>query len=107
MQGSVNISGGSIANQSGVAANCVVNVVNPPVGTTQSVTISGSGTLIGAINAPAASFDISGAANLSGAFIGNTMNISGGAMIHYDKALVNAGESGYGYTFAGEVEGVR
>ena len=109
VQGNVNISGSAIANQTGIAANCVVNVINPPVGTTQTVTISGSGTLIGAVNAPGANFTISGSANLSGAFIGNTMNISGGAGVHYDQALARMSGSGpgYGYTVANLVEAVR
>ena len=42
---------------------------------------------------------LSGAANFSGAFIANTLLISGGASMHYDQALANfstiEGSSGY------------
>jgi hypothetical protein len=109
VQGSINISGQSINNQSGLAANCAFNVVNPPVGQTQSVQVSGSGTLIGTVNAPGADFNISGSASLVGAFIGNTMQTSGSGGVHYDQSLAKTASSlpGYGYTFASEVEGVR
>ena len=82
-------------------------MVNPPTGTSQSVKVSSSGTFIGVMNAPGADFDISGSANFSGAMIGKTMNISGGASLHYDQALANSGGSGSGYTFTSEIEGVR
>jgi hypothetical protein len=104
IDGSVNISGSSINNQSGQAANCLLDLTN---GSSQQVQVSGSGNLIACINAPAANFNISGSANLIGAFIGKTMQISGGASVHYDQALANGGASGGGYIFAGEDEAVR
>ena len=86
--GDVTVSGSSFNNQSNIAANNMINVINPPGASPQKVTVSGSGTFIGVINAPGAAFDVSGSANMSGAFIGKTMNISGGASVHYDAALV-------------------
>ena len=50
---------------------------------------------------------ISGSADFSGALIGKTMNISGGASVHYDQALANMAGSGYGYKVASWVEAVR
>ena len=89
------------------AANNIINLINPPVGTSQKVTVSGGGTFIGAINAPGADFTISGSANFSDALIGKTMNISGGANVHYDQALASMAGSGYGYKVASWVEAVR
>ena len=105
--GDVTVSGGSFNNQSNIAANNIINLINPPVGTSQKVTVSGGGTFIGAINAPWADFTISGSGNLSGAIIGKTMNISGGASVHFDEALASMAGSGYGYKVASWVEAVR
>ena len=105
--GDVTVSGGSFNNQSNIAANNIINLINPPVGTSQKVTVSGGGTFIGAINAPGADFTISGSGNLSGAIIGKTMNISGGASVHFDEALASMAGSGYGYKVASWVEAVR
>lgn len=107
IEGDVTVSGSSFNNQSNLAANCSVELVTPPAGTTQKVTISGGGNFIGTMNAPAADFTISGSANFSGAMIGKTMLISGGASLHYDEGLMNSGSGGGAYTFASEVEAVR
>ena len=107
IQGSLTVSGSSFNNEGGIAANNTIDMMNPPTGVSQKVTVSGGGTFIGVIDAPGADFDISGSASFSGALIGNTMNISGGASVHYDQALANSGGGGSGYTFVSEVEGVR
>ncbi len=108
IEGDVTVSGSSFNNQSNIAANNIINVITPAVGVTQKVTVSGSGVFIGAINAPGADFTVSGSASLSGAFIGKTMNISGGANVHFDEALGRAGGGASGqYHFASWVEAVR
>jgi len=109
IEGNLTVSGSSFNNQSNIAANNIIYVVNPPTGTSQTVTVSGSGNFIGAIDAPGADFTISGSANLSGALVGKTMLISGGASVHYDKALANYTGSGggAGWQVASLVEAVR
>jgi hypothetical protein len=108
IQGDITVSGSSFNNQSNIAANNIIEVVNPPSGTTQKVTVSGGGTFIGAINAPGADFTLSGSASFSGALIGKTMNMSGGANLHYDEALGRAGGSTAAqYKVGSWVEAVR
>ncbi|MGB8166834.1 MAG: hypothetical protein WCF18_05045 [Chthoniobacteraceae bacterium] len=108
VEGDLTVSGSAFDNQSNLAASNIINVVSPPVGVTQLVTVSGSGTFIGAINAPGAAFTITGDANFSGAMIGKTMVISGNAGIHYDEALSKA-DVGLppAYRVASWVEAVR
>lgn len=107
--GDVTVSGTSFNNQSNLAANNMINVISVGASTSQRVDVTGSGTFIGVINAPAATFTVSGSASLSGAMIGKTMNISGGANVHYDAALsrMGGGGTGVGYRVASWVEAVR
>ena len=108
IKGDVTVSGSSFQNQSNKAANSTMNVISVGASASQKVTVSGSGTFIGVINAPAAAFTVSGSADMSGAIIGKTMNISGGANVHYDEALSRmSGVIGNGYSVRSFVEGVR
>lgn len=109
IEGNVTVSGSSFNNQSNIGTNNIIEVVNPAAGKTQKVTVSGSGTFIGAINAPGADFTLSGTANFSGAMIGRTIVISGGASLHYDEALAKFSGSGAAgaYRVASWVEAVR
>jgi hypothetical protein len=108
--GNVTISGSSFNNQTATAANCDVEMISPATGVSQKVTVSGGGAFIGVINGPGADFNISGSASFSGAMIAKTMNISGGASLHYDEALArytgNGGTSS-GWTVASWMEAVR
>ena len=108
VEGDVTISGSSFDNQNNVAANNVINAITPTSGT-RKVDISGSGTLIAAVNAPGSDFKISGGASVSGALIGRTMDISGSGNIHYDEALAKFAGSGSAgvYRVASWVEAVR
>lgn len=107
--GDVTVSGSSFNNQSNIAANNMINVISIGAASNQKVTVSGGGNFIGTINAPAAAFTVSGSASMSGAIIGKTMNISGGANVHYDEALALLGGSGgtSGYSVRSWLEGVR
>jgi hypothetical protein len=106
--GDMTISGSAFTVKSNVAANNIVNLITPDPGVQQKVTVSGGGTFVGVINGPGADFDISGSANFSGALIGKTMNVSGGASIHYDEALNRNGTAiGNQYQFRSWVEAVR
>ena len=107
VEGEITVTGSSFVNQTNIAANNIMNVVTPPAGTARSVTVTGSGDLIGAINAPASDFKLTGNANIFGALIGRTMSIGGGS-VHYDEALSRTYGSGdYGYAVASLVEAVR
>lgn len=109
IEGDTTVSGSSFNNQSNIAANNIINVINRTDGSNQKVTVSGGGTFIGVINAPGAQFTISGDSNFSGALIGKTMTISGGASVHYDQALakLSGGAGGGTYHVASWVEAVR
>ncbi len=87
VQGNISMSGGSFINKSNVAANLLLKGVDPAPGTTRTMVVSGSGDFVGVINAPNYDFTISGLGEYSGALIGHTINLSGGANFHYDEAL--------------------
>jgi hypothetical protein len=101
----INLSGSSYLNQSGYAAN--VSIIG--VGTGHKVTVSGSAAFVGVIDAPGSDVTISGGGGLNGALIGNSLNISGGAGLHYDEALNKTpGSTAIGnYAFASWFEDTR
>ena len=72
-----------------------------------AVTVSGSGTYIGTIEAPNSAITVSGSGAFVGGLIANTLNISGGASFHADDALasyangpINSSGSTASYAFA-------
>jgi hypothetical protein len=83
----ITTSGASYTNEDGYAAN--VSFVG--VGTGHKVTVSGSGNFTGTINAPGFDITVSGSGQYMGALIGSTLNISGGAGLHYDESLASKG----------------
>jgi hypothetical protein len=101
----ITVSGGSYLNQSGLAQNVVIN----GVGTGHNINDSGGGTFIGVIDAPGFDATISGGGAYGGALIANSLNISGGAGLHYDEALnTNGTSSAIGnYAFASWFEDTR
>jgi len=101
----ITLSGNSYLNQSGLAANTVIN----GVGTGHKVTDSGSATLVAVVDAPGFDVTISGSGAISGSLIANSLNISGGASLHYDEALnTNGSSSAIGnYAFASWFEDTR
>jgi hypothetical protein len=117
VDGDVAVSGNSFYNQSGLAKNMTLIGVVPidpvtqlPVGGQYNkFNVSGTGAFIGTVDAPGYDFYITGTADYSGAFIGNTMKISGGASVHYDEALnTNDASSTVGnYAFASWFEDTR
>lgn len=95
VDGDMTTSGGSYINGDNTPAN--VNFIG--VGTSNKLTISGSGSFIGTINAPGYDATISGSGSLVGSIIANSLNISGGASVHYDDALTGSLANG-AYAFA-------
>jgi hypothetical protein len=109
VEGDITVSGSSFNNVNGVAADNVIYGVTPSDGSHPKVTVSGGGNFVAAIDAPAFNFKISGSAVATGASIGNTMDISGGASVIYDAALKNfSGANGTTtYKVASWVEDIR
>ncbi len=107
VEGDIHATGTTFVNETNVAENNVINAVNPPAGTTRAVDFTGGGEFIGAINAPAYDFTLTGNANFSGAMIGKTLTLKGGASIHYDEALGRADMEGGGYKVMSWAEPVR
>lgn len=81
--GTATVSGGGVVNGTGLASDFSL------VGTSTSgtITYSGSAAFIGTVNAPQADVTISGSGTATGAIIGKTATLSGGASLLYDDAL--------------------
>lgn len=102
LQTAVDLSGGSVSNSagSGTPANfeikCCGPAPAPPNGTNPGqnycpgLNLSGGSASTAVVYAPNAGITMSGGSAWYGAIIGNTVNDSGGAAIHYDTALQNA-----------------
>jgi hypothetical protein len=86
LDGNLHVSGGGIVNQT--LDTHRLTIYGTPTCTTASY--SGSSAFYGVMYAPAASTTISGA-SIYGSVIGRSVNISGGAAIHYDESLRKVG----------------
>ncbi len=86
ISGTGSISGTGVINGSGYAKN--FSVLGLP--TCTAFSYSGSSAFIGTVYAPSADFRFSGSAGAFGSFTANTVTVSGGAHVGYDKGL-NAG----------------
>ena len=80
----INLSGGSITNNTGFPANFQI-----VYGGTGGVTLSGGSGSSAVVYAPNAPVTMSGGAAWCGAIIGSTVTDSGGSAIHYDTSLMN------------------
>jgi hypothetical protein len=97
--GDITISGSAYQNNSGYAANLIINAIGGP-GSKLTVS-SGTTSFTGAIDAPNYDATISGGADFSGALIGNSLTISGGSSFHYDEDLATGtGGGGGSYAFS-------
>lgn len=90
VDGDVKISGSGIINQSGTPSNFILYGTQ----TSDEIEWSGSSSLYGAVYAPGAEIDISGSAVVYGSVVGETIELFGSAVFHYDEALQSAGPSG-------------
>ncbi len=100
----MNITGGSIVNESNRAANMTFLGVDRPAGTTGKVTVSSNADFIGVINAPTYNYTLSGSGNFYGSLIGNNMSLNGMSAVHYDEAL---SKTGGGYSVVSWFEDLR
>jgi len=84
--GVATISGGGIINGSGSAANLSI------LGLTSctSITYGGTASFAGTVNAPQAALSLSGTVDIYGAFIADTVTISGTPSLHYDSSLATS-----------------
>jgi len=106
--GNMTVSGGGVLNQNNVASYLQIYGITPASGT-KTATVSGSGSFIGVLNAPAYAMVISGSAGFFGAAIGLSANISGGGGFHYDEALASLTGSSApaSYTYSNWTEDIR
>jgi len=87
VQGNITLAGNSITNGSGLAQNFIVYGVTPTDGSARTASVSGNGTFIGVVDAPAYDISYTGNGDVVGALLGNTLNVSGNGNLHYDEAL--------------------
>ena len=83
----LNVSGGSIVNETLDPHNLTIYGTS----TCTSINYSGNSAFYGVMYAPAAKMTISGGNDSYGSLIANSVNISGGAAVHYDESLGNIG----------------
>lgn len=87
--GNISIAGNGFANDNHNAASAIFWGTNP---TSQSISISGNGTLTGIVYAPNATATMNGGGTsgmMQGAVVANTITMNGGTEFHYDDALAN------------------
>lgn len=77
------LNGQGLVNTSGFATNCIVYGKN----NCQQIEINGGSAFKGYLYAPYADITVNGNAGVSGAMVGNTFQINGNMMVHYDESL--------------------
>lgn len=85
----IDLSGGSVSNPSGIAANCQFLYDG-----SGGVKLSGGSASYALVNAPNAAITFSGGSSWYGAVIGATVNDSGGTDVHYDRSLASSAVAG-------------
>ena len=85
--GDVSLSGQGITNATGVPSNMILY----GTGTAQDISLSGQNDFHGAIYAPESDLKLTGQGALFGAFVGDTVTISGQGGVHYDSQLGSLG----------------
>jgi hypothetical protein len=86
LDGSLNVSGGSLVNETLNPHNLTIYGTS----TCTTATYSGSSPFYGVIYSPAANTKVSGS-DVYGSVIGGSVTISGGTAVHYDESLGNVG----------------
>ena len=71
---------------------------------TQTFALTWGAAFTGTIYAPAATLNLNIAADIYGAVVANTINISGWGQFHWDSQLANTEVSGFGYRLSGWTE---
>ena len=105
--GNVSVSGNAFDNENNRAAYLTLNGITPTSGT-NTLTVSGNGSFIGVVNAPAFALTISGNASFMGAVIVYSATISGNGGFHYDQSLGGStGSNGLNYEMASWTENIE
>jgi hypothetical protein len=87
VEGNISLAGNSIVNQSGLAADLIIDGVTPADGSTRTAYIAGNGNFIGLVDAPSFNTTYAGNGDVMGAIIANTLTLQGNGSLHYDQAL--------------------
>lgn len=80
----VDLTGGTFTNSTKVPTNFQIQYAG-----TQNISLHGGSTSSGLVYAPNASVKLSGGSAWYGALLGNTVSVSGGTDLHYDRNLQN------------------
>lgn len=97
--GNISLAGGGVVNSPGLAKN--FSVYGLP--TCTSISYSGGSKFVGTIYAPQAAITMTGNNDSCGAFVGASVNISGGMSLHYDESLQAGPASRYLISFWKEI----
>ena len=87
MGGSMDLSGHCVINPTGIPANCIIYGLP----TCTSMKYSGDAEAYCRLYAPNADITVTGDFDFSGSVVGNRVQFSGNASIHYDEALNGGG----------------
>lgn len=106
VDGSMDVKGRDIVNESGIAANLQYYAISPPNGTPQHVNINPPGNFAAVFYAPGADLAINGNPDLTGAVVCKTFYANGNVTWHYDRELGQEGDA-IDYRIASYVEDIR
>jgi Tfp pilus assembly protein PilX len=93
IDGTANITGAGIVNSNQSPGNFIL--YGSP--SSDSIQISGSGSMYAGIYAPNADVSITGNSGLYGAVVGDTVTLTGSSKIHYDEAFSDSGSGSGDY----------
>jgi hypothetical protein len=106
VDGSMDVKGRDIINESNIAANLQYYAISPPNGTPQHININPPGNFAAVFYAPGADFTLNGNPDLIGAVVCKTFYANGNVTWHYDRELGQEGDA-VDYRIASYVEDIR
>ena len=106
VDGSMDVKGRDIQNESGIAANMQYYAISPPNGTPQHININPPGNFAAVFYGPGADLTINGNPDLTGAAVCKTFYANGNVTWHYDRELGQEGDA-IDYRIASYVEDIR
>src|SRR5947207_1230256 len=107
VDGSMDVKGRDIINESGIAANLQYYAISPPdPATPQHININPPGNFAAVFYAPGADLTINGNPDLTGATVCKTFYANGNVTWHYDRELGQEGDA-VDYRIASYVEDIR
>ena len=107
VDGSMDVKGRDIINESGIAANMQYYAISPSdPATLQHVNVNPPGDFAAAFYAPSADFSLNGNPNITGAIVCKTFYGNGNTTWHYDRELGQEGDA-VDYRITSYVEDIR